>query len=233
MGRLQMWQSKYDVMNLTKYRSAALAAGLIGILCFAAMQAQRPRLGANDPRRNRPRMSDTLKANIYADNSFMLWINGELVAVDSIAFVPHNAISVDILPEYPMTIAVMAKDFSDEKTGLEWNNTQIGDGGFVMKLGDSIVTNGEWKAKKVFWGPLDGNMQDPKVVRIAMPEGWNQPDFDDTEWGAAKVFTVQQVRPQQPYRDYDFEGAEFIWTEDLELDNTILFRYRVESPPSR
>ncbi len=66
-----------------------------------------------------------------------------------------------------------------------------------------------------------------------MPDGWNQPDFDDSAWGNATVFSAEQVRPQQPYRDYDFEGAEFIWTEDLELDNTILFRYRVEAPPSR
>ncbi len=178
-------------------------------------------------------MSDTIKANVYADNSFMLWINGELTAVDSIAFVPHNAISVDILPKYPMTIAVMAKDFSDEKTGLEWNNTQIGDGGFVMKLGDGTVTNGGWKAKKVFWGPIDGDMENPRTARIPHPEGWNQPDFDDSDWGKATVFTVEQVRPQQPYRDYDFEGAEFIWTEDLELDNTVLFRHRVEAPPNR
>ena len=35
-------------------------------------------------------MSDTIRANVYADNSFILYINGELVAVDSIAFVPHT-----------------------------------------------------------------------------------------------------------------------------------------------
>ncbi len=220
-------------MTALRYRRAALLAGLAAMLCLATVEAQRPRRKGGGPRPNRPRMADTIKANVYADNSFMLWINGELVAVDSIAFVPHNAISVDILPQYPMTIAVMAKDFSDEKTGLEWNNTQIGDGGFVMKLGDGTATNGEWKAKKVFWGPIDGDMENPRTERIALPEGWNQPDFDDSDWGRATVFTAEQVRPQQPYRDYDFAGAEFIWSEDLELDNTVLFRYRVESPPNR
>ena len=220
-------------MITKKYGSAVAIACLAGIICFTSLEAQRPRRKGAGPPRNRPRMSDTIKANIYADNSFMLWINGELVAVYSIAFVPHNAISVDILPKYPMTIAVMAKDFSDENTGLEYNNTQISDGGLVMKLGDSIVTNADWKAKKVFWGPIDRDMENPKVVKIPMPDGWNQPDFDDSDWGNAKVFTAEQVRPQQPYRDYDFVGAEFIWTEDLELDNTILFRYRVEAPPNR
>ncbi len=48
----------------------------------------------------KPQMSDTIKANMYADNWFMLYINGELVAVDSIKFIPHNVISVDILPTY-------------------------------------------------------------------------------------------------------------------------------------
>ena len=50
----------------------------------------------------KPTMADTIKANIYADNWFMLYINGELVAVDSIKFIPHNVISVDMLPTYPM-----------------------------------------------------------------------------------------------------------------------------------
>lgn len=43
-------------------------------------------------------MNDTVKANMYADNWFMLYINGKLVAVDSIKFIPHNVVSVDILP---------------------------------------------------------------------------------------------------------------------------------------
>jgi len=32
----------------------------------------------------KPRISETLRANIYADNSFVLYINGTLIAVDSI-----------------------------------------------------------------------------------------------------------------------------------------------------
>ncbi len=50
----------------------------------------------------KPQMSDTISASMYADNWFMLYINGELVAVDSIRFIPHNVVAVDILPSYPM-----------------------------------------------------------------------------------------------------------------------------------
>ncbi|MEM1443353.1 MAG: hypothetical protein AAGF67_13485, partial [Verrucomicrobiota bacterium] len=90
--------------------------------------------GAKGPRINKPRIEDTLKANVYADNWFQLYINGNLVVVDSISFIPHNVISVDILPQYPMTIAVMAKDNADPDTGLEYNNTNLGDGGFILKF---------------------------------------------------------------------------------------------------
>ena len=38
----------------------------------------------------KPSMADTIKANIYADNWFVLYINGKLTAVDSIDFIPHN-----------------------------------------------------------------------------------------------------------------------------------------------
>jgi hypothetical protein len=33
-------------------------------------------------------MSDTIRASVYADNWFVLYINGQLTAVDSIAFIP-------------------------------------------------------------------------------------------------------------------------------------------------
>ncbi len=90
---------------------SAIAPVCLWIVVSTA-NAQRP------PRK--PRMNDTIKANIYADNSFQLYINGELVAVDSISFVPHNVISVDILPKYPMTIAAMGIDNADPKTGMEY-----------------------------------------------------------------------------------------------------------------
>ena len=86
------------------------------------------------PKIAKPRIEDTVKANVYADNWFQLYIKGELVATDSIKFIPHNVVSVDVLPSYPMTIAVMAKDNADGKTGMEYNNTQLGDGGFILKL---------------------------------------------------------------------------------------------------
>ena len=179
----------------------------------------------------KPQMSDTIKANIYADNAFMLYINGELVAVDSIAFVPHNVISVDILPSYPMTIAVMAKDNFDPKTGMEYANTNIGDAGFILKFGDGTVTSGDWKAKKISWGPIDRDTKNPRVESIAVPENWNAVDFNDSSWAKAKEYTEEEVGPKQPYFESDFKGAKFIWSDDIALDNIVLFRHVVKASP--
>ncbi|MCB1224304.1 MAG: YHYH protein [Verrucomicrobiales bacterium] len=177
----------------------------------------------------KPSIADTIKLNVYADNWFMLYVNGRLVAVDPIQFTPHNVVSVDFLPEYPMTIAVLAKDNADPKTGLEYG-TSIGDGGFILKFGDGTVTNATWKAKNFFHGPVNGDTENPQVKHEELPANWWAVDFDDSAWQNAKEYTVEEVDPKQPYFENDFEGAKFIWTDDLALDNTILFRTKIEKP---
>lgn len=192
-----------------------------GVLSIA--NAQQP------PRK--PRIDDTIKANVYADNSFKLYINGELVAVDSIAFVPHNVVSVDVLPAYPMTIAVMGIDNADPKTGMEYANTNIGDGGFILKFSDGMVTNASWKAKKFSWGPVDGDTKNPRVESIPVPDNWFAVEFDDSKWPNAREYTEEEVGPKGPYFEHDFKGAKFIWSDDVKLDNLVLFRTVVKSPP--
>lgn len=205
----------------------AVSSVLMGLVVTLSI-AQRSNL---QPAVRKPSMADTIRAIIYADNWFILYVNGELVAVDSIKFVPHNVISVDILPTYPMTIAVMARDNADPKTGMEYANTSIGDGGFILKFSDGTVTNASWKAKKFSWGPIDGDTRHPRVHDDPIPENWFAVDLDDHGWANAKEFSEQEVDPKQPYYGYDFKGAKFIWTDDLALDNTVIFRTRIESPP--
>lgn len=198
----------------------------LGALLTASIQSA----VAQQPLR-KPRIEDTINANVYADNSFKLYINGEFVALDSIAFVPHNVVSVDILPAYPMTIAVMGIDNADPKTGMEYANTIIGDGGFILKLGDGTVTNSTWKAKKFSWGPVDGDTKNPRVESIPIPKDWYTVDFDDSKWPGAKEFTEEEIGPKSPFFEHDFKGAKFIWTDDVKLDNVVLFRTVVKSPP--
>jgi hypothetical protein len=179
----------------------------------------------------KPRMDDTIRANIYADNAFRLYVNGELVAVDSIQFVPHNVVSVDILPAYPMTIAVMGIDNADSLTGMEYANTNIGDGGFILKFGDGTVTSSNWKVKVISSGPLNGDSSNPRVVNNSLPEDWYTVDFVDHDWGNAREFSEEEVGPKEPFFEHDFEGAKFIWSDDIRLDNIVLFRTVVPSPP--
>lgn len=226
-----------------------LAAGLLLTLTAAAVSAVGLGLAAQQPPPRRgdekkgkgkdkkgdlaglikPAMSDTMKLNVYADNWFILYINGKLRAVDPIEFTPHNVVSVDLLPEYPMTVAVMAKDNADPKTGLEYG-TNIGDGGFVLKFGDGTVTDAKWKAKCFFTGPLNRDPKNPTVKHTPIPENWWAADFDDADWPAATEYTEERVNPKPPYYEHDIKGAKFIWTADLDLDNTVIFRTRVEKP---
>lgn len=177
----------------------------------------------------KPTLADTARAQVYADNWFALCINGKLVAVDSIDFLPHNVVSVDLLPEYPMTIAVLAKDNADPATGLEYGD-HIGDGGFILKFSDGTITDGSWKARCFFRGPIHGDVRAPRVEHTPIPANWFAVDFDDRDWSRATVYSEQQVRPKEAFHRADFTGAKWIWSENLELDNTVIFRTRIERP---
>ncbi|MFM9023821.1 MAG: hypothetical protein ACKON7_00505 [Planctomycetaceae bacterium] len=198
----------------------------------AVLVALIPAVGGDLPARLRkPTIADTVRANVYADNWFSLYINGALVAVDSITFVPHNVVSVDILPAYPMTIAVMARDNADPETGMEYANTNVGDGGFILKFADGTVTDGTWKAKCFSRGPVGGDTTHPRVQADALPEHWFAVDFDDRDWPRVREYSEAEIDPKQPFYDADFAGATFIWTDDLRLDNTVIFRHTVAAPP--
>lgn len=178
----------------------------------------------------KPTVAHTISLGAYADNGCAIFINGKMVAVDAIDFLPHNQITAKVLPEYPMTIAVLAKDNADPATGLEYGN-QIGDAGFILKLGDGTVTNAKWRAKSFFTGPLNSNTAAPQVSRTPLPARWWAVDFDDSAWGFATEYTASRVGPDGDYNPADFTGASFIWTGDLNLDNTVIFRTTVQAPP--
>lgn len=184
---------------------------------------------AQPPGTVKPTIAHTITLNAYADNWCAIFINGRLVAVDAIDFLPHNQISVRILPEYPMTIAVLAKDNAEPATGLEYGN-KIGDAGFILKLGDGTVTSSAWKAKAFFRGPLNSNVANPVVERTPLPARWYAPDFDDSGWENATEYTSERVGPDGDYVASAFTGAKFIWTSDLNLDNTVVFRTTIPKP---
>ena len=90
------------------------------------------------------------------------------------------------------------------------------------------VTNATWKAKNFFHGPINGDTANPQFKQEPLPANWWAVDFDDSTWKNAKEYTVEEVDPKQPYFENDFEGAKFIWTDDIALDNTVIFRTKIE-----
>jgi hypothetical protein len=210
-----------------------VSGACLALLAGAALSSQPGRDGKR-PRPDqrgivKPTMTDTLRGAMYADNWFVMYINGKPVAVDSINFLPHNVVAIDLLPEYPMTIAVLAKDNADPATGCEYGN-QIGDGGFILKFSDGTVTSAAWKAKCFHHGPIDRDTASPQVRSEPVPDNWFASDFDDSGWLNAVEYSQDRIQPKEPFFQHDFKDARWIWTGDLDLDNTVVFRHRVDRP---
>ena len=200
------------------------------ILLCAALLCFGVNLFAQGPSVIKPTPADLIKLTFYADNWCMIFINGKIVAVNSIDFIPHNEVTVNVLPDYPMTIAILAKDNADPNTGLEYSNTHIGDAGLILKMGDGTVSDGTWKTKIFFKGPLNSDINHPTVQYWPIPANWWTPGFDDSSWDNSTVYTSDQVKPDGTYVASDFTGASFIWSGDLTLDNTIILRKTVQAP---
>jgi len=125
----------------------------------------------------------------------------------------------------------MGRDNADPKTGLEYGD-HIGDAGLILKFADGTVTNAKWKAKSFFKGPLNGDVKNPKVEHTPIPANWFAVDFDDSQWAHATEYAEPRVNPKESFLKAreSFAGAKFIWSADLDLDNTVIFRTRVEAP---
>ena len=95
---------------------------------------------------------------------------------------------------------------------------------------DGTVTDASWKAKSVFRGPIGGDTANPTVRTEELPERWFAVDFDDSAWSNATEYAQDRIDPKQPYFEHDFKGAKWIWTADLDLDNTVILRKKVEKP---
>ena len=200
------------------------------LLCAILLASCCATLPAQGPGVIKPGPPDLIKLTFYCDNWCMVFINGKLVALDPVDFLPHSETTVSILPDYPMTIAIFAKDNADPNTGLEYSNSHIGDAGMILKMGDGTVSDSSWKTKVFFKGPLNADMNNPTVQYWPIPANWWAPEFDDSSWDNATVFTSDVVKPDGTYVASDFTGASFIWSSDLLLDNTIILRKTVQAP---
>jgi hypothetical protein len=187
--------------------------------------------------------SSTFTAEIWADNWFALYVNGELVGEDSVPITTErsfNAETITFEATYPLTIAVEAKDFKETDSGIEYigeGNQQMGDGGLIAQITDdatgaAVVSDATWSSLVIHRAPLDTSCEkaaDPdtecEFESSDAPAGWTEADFDDSAWSPATEWSSDDVGPKDGYDEVSwYETAELVWGDDLEVDNTVLFR---------
>ncbi|MEI6497811.1 MAG: PEBP family protein, partial [Actinomycetota bacterium] len=189
----------------------------------------------------------TFTAQVWADNWFSLYVNGVKVGEDSVPITTvrsFNAETFTFAASYPLTIAMVSKDYVENESGLEYIGTdrqQMGDGGFIAQFTDTstgkvvATTSTAWKGLVIFRAPLNTDCvksTDPLTACqheiLSEPDGWTSPTFDDSAWVAATEFTAAEVGPKEGYDTITWvPDAKLIWSSDLKVDNTILWRVTV------
>ncbi|MGJ8611089.1 MAG: PEBP family protein [Octadecabacter sp.] len=193
--------------------------------------------------------AETFSADVWADNWFEMRIDGTRVAEDSVPITTErsfNAESFTFEAERPFVIGVVAKDFKENDTGLEYigtNRQQMGDGGLILQIrneaGETVaVSSADWSCNVIHSAPLDKSCEsvsDPVAGEGACtfeaedePDGWDVASFDTADWPQADVYSAQDVSPKDGYDDISWNPqAELIWGPDLEQSNTVLCRLTV------
>ncbi|MEO1611794.1 MAG: PEBP family protein [Pseudomonadota bacterium] len=194
--------------------------------------------------------AETFSADVWADNWFELRVDGAQVAEDSVPITTErsfNAESFTFDVERPFVLGLVAKDFKENDTGLEYigsRRQQMGDGGVILQIRDSsgatvVVSNSDWRCHVIHTAPLDKSCEgesDPVAGAAPCgfeageePSGWDRADFDASSWTNATVYSEAQVDPKFGYDEISWDAsADLIWGPDLEQSNTILCRLTVK-----
>ena len=188
--------------------------------------------------------SISFQAEIWADNWFSLYINGKKVGEDSVSISTErsfNSEKIKFTASYPLTIGVIAKDFIENSSGLEYigkPNQQIGDGGIIIQIRELATgkviaySSRDWKVFTVNKAPLNPEcvksnnpLADCKSLITSIPSNWASTTFKDTSWKNASEYSREAVGVKDGFFDFSWSpSASLIWSSDLKLDNTILLR---------
>jgi len=191
--------------------------------------------------------SSTFTAEVWADNWFSLYVNGQLVGEDSVPITTErsfNAETITFTATYPLTIAMITKDYKETDSGLEYigePNQQMGDGGFVAQFTDTsngeivAVTNGDWRGLVIQNAPLNVECEkstdpdtDCQFETLDEPANWTSANFDDSSWANATSYLADEVGVKDGYDTITWDAdAELIWGSNLNTNNTILWRLTI------
>lgn len=197
----------------------------------------------------------TIDCDVWADNWFALYLGEGLLIEDSESIRQErsfNSESFTFRADYPIVLNLVAKDFKEDDSGLEYIGTpkqQLGDGGLIAQFRDAttgrliVATNTNWKCFVLHRGPLDESCALEKSPQAGVgscafevfpePDAWKAADFVTEGWKSATEFSEGEVRPKGGFDQIEWDKeAKLIWSEDLKKDNTILFRIVIDGPPS-
>lgn len=192
--------------------------------------------------------SEAITAEVWADNWFAMYVDEALVGEDSVPITTErsfNAETFTFSAVRPFLLATILKDYKEDDTGLEYigePNQQMGDGGVIAQLKRTgsealvAVSSADWVCLVIHKAPLNKECEDdPSPSETCQseisdePDGWMTLDFDDSAWAAATEYTEADVSPKDGYDEISWDAsAKLIWTSDLETDNTLLCRLRVD-----
>ena len=193
--------------------------------------------------------SVSFQAEVWADNWFALYVNGKKVGEDSVSITTEksfNSEKIKFSATYPLTIGVLAKDFTENASGLEYigkPNQQIGDGGIIFQIREVVsgkviaYSARDWKVLTINKAPLNTDcvksvnpLSECKSSNVSIPSSWTSSSYKDTSWKSATEFSKETVGVKEGYFDYSWTaGAALVWSSDLKLENTILLRKVVKA----
>jgi len=194
--------------------------------------------------------SQGVTAEVWVDNWFVMYVNGEMVLEDSVPITTErsfNSETATLSIPLPMTVAFMVKDFKENNSGLEYigtNRQQMGDGGMIAQFRDTTTgtviaaTDNTMRCLVVHRAPVDRscvNETNPVAgqgpcgfAETEIPSNWTAPDFDDSSWPAAVEHSVRDVSPKDGYDAIQWDSsAKLVWSDDLVQDNTLLCRLNI------
>lgn len=192
----------------------------------------------------------SFRAEVWADNWFALYVNGKKVGEDSTPFATERSFNSDTITfraTYPLTIGILARDYVENASGLEYigkPNQQVGDGGVILQIRDvtsgAIVggTNKSWRAFVINKAPLNPDcikspspLQDCRTFVTKVPTNWYSASFKDSSWASATEYSPAAVGVKDGYANFNWSPkTSLVWSSDLRIDNTILLRGKILAP---
>jgi phosphatidylethanolamine-binding protein (PEBP) family uncharacterized protein len=188
-------------------------------------------------------------ADVWADNWFQLYVNGVKVAEDPVPITTtksFNKVTVTFTASYPLSVAILAKDYIENNSGLEYIGTpqqQIGDAGLVAQIHERVsgklaaYTNSTWRRYVINKAPLNPEcvsssqpLADCKSSILATPSKWFATSLSTSSWKTAKEYSQQEVGVKDGYLLVKWDPkAKLIWSDSLTQDNTVIFRATFKS----